>query len=138
MNRIKLDSHHLKVISLFEGLTNVSCKDCVREADRIVFVVPENQASKAVGKKGVNVHRLEKALKRKLKIIEYNPEVIEFTKNVIYPLKAKEVSEQDGQIVITPADLQTRGHLIGRNAKQLRATESIIKRHFPINEVRVI
>jgi NusA-like KH domain protein len=138
MNKIKLDSDHLKIISLFQSLTQVSCRDCIEDGERIVFVVPQNQASKAVGKRGMNVRRLEKALKRKLKIVEYNPEVTEFTRNVIYPLKAKEVAEQDGQVVITPPDLQTRGHLIGRNARQLKATEALIKRHFQIRELRVI
>jgi N utilization substance protein A len=138
MNRIKFDSDTMKLISLFESLTKVSVKDCIPDAGRVIVVVPHGQASIAVGKNGSNVRRLERMLNRKLKIVEFNSEVTEFTKNIIYPLKAKEVCEQNGEVIITPPDLQTRGYLIGRNATQLRATEALIKRHFPITEVKVI
>jgi N utilization substance protein A len=138
MNKIKFDNDIMKIISMFESLTRVDVKDCVVEPERIVVIVPQNQASKAVGRNGANVRKLESILNRKLKIVEFNSELTEFTKNLIYPFRAKEVSEQNGEVTITPIDLQTRGHLIGRSAKQLRATENLIKRHFGIREVKVV
>lgn len=138
MNRIIFDTEHMKIMSLFESITHVNAKDIVSEPERLIVIVPQNQASKAVGRSGVNVKRLENALKRKLKIVDFNSDVLEFTKNLIYPSKAKEVAEQNGAIIITSPDLQTRGYLIGRNARQLRTFESIIKRHFPITKLKVV
>ncbi|MFH0978433.1 MAG: NusA-like transcription termination signal-binding factor [Candidatus Woesearchaeota archaeon] len=138
MNRIKFDTDLMKIISIFQSITMVSVKDCIAEPDRITVVVAEGEASRAIGPKGSTARRIEQALNRKLKIVEFNSDVKQFTRNLIHPLKAKEISEQDGKIIITSPDLQTRGYLIGRSAKQLRAFEGIIKRHFPITEVKII
>jgi N utilization substance protein A len=137
MNKIVFDTDLMKIIAMFESITHTNVKDCISEPDRLIFIVNENQVSKAVGKNGANVRRMEQALKRKLKIVEFNSDGQQFTRNLIYPLKAKDVQEHDGIIVITSPDSQTRGYLIGRNAKQLRGYEAIIKRHFPIKEVKV-
>ncbi|MFH1510300.1 MAG: NusA-like transcription termination signal-binding factor [Candidatus Woesearchaeota archaeon] len=136
--RVRFDTQSMKLISLFQSITGVSVKDCIVEDDKVTLIVPQGDASRAVGRNGVNVRRLELSLNRKLKIVEFNPDVVEFTRNIIYPLKAKEVVESSGALIITPPDLQTRGYLIGRNASKLRHTESLIKRHFDITELKVV
>lgn len=136
--RVKFDMQTMKLISIFQSLTGVLVKDCVVEDERITMIVPQGDASRAVGKNGANVRQLESSLNRKLKIVEFNPNVVEFAKNIIYPLKAREVVESNGSLIITPPDLQTRGYLIGRNASKLRHTESLIKRHFGISELKVV
>jgi hypothetical protein len=50
----------------------------------------------------------------------------------------KEIAEEDGVFILTPVDLKTRGMLIGRNATNLRAFESIVQRYFPVKEIKVI
>ena len=138
MNKIIFDSQTMKIIMLFSNITQVDAKDCVLEPERIIFIVPEHQISKAVGKGGANVRRLEEALKRKLKIVEFNSDLKEFTRNLIYPAKAKDIVEHDGELTITSPDFETRGYLIGRSAHQLHSFESVIKRHFPISKLKVV
>jgi len=138
MNKVKFDSEVMKVIAAFQGIARVDVKDCIVEPEKIVFIVGENQGSRAVGKQGIYAKQMEKAFNRKIKIVEFNSDVLEFAKNLIYPLKAKEVTEKEGIVTITPPDLQTRGYLIGRSATTLRSFERLIKRHFPITELKVI
>lgn len=138
MNKIKFDLDSMKFLSLFQSITHTNVKDCIVESGRMTFVVPQGEIGKAVGKNGVNVKKLEKALNRKIKIVEFNPEIIQFIKNLVYPLNVMDVTEEDGKVIITPSDSKSRGLLIGRNAQNLRGYEGIAKRYFKINELRVI
>ena len=136
--KIKFDIDVMKFISLFGKITKVDAKDCFKQENKIVFIVNEGMAGKAVGKKGMNIKKLENLFKKKIKIIEYNPDLIEFVKNVIHPLGAKEITEDGGIVTIIPVDSQTRGYLIGREAVNLRAYENIVKRYFDIKEIKVV
>lgn len=125
-------------MSLFETMTGAKLKDCfIDDLKQTVFVVGEGQIGKAIGHKGNNVKRLENILKRKIKIIEFNNDFIQFLKNTIYPIQAKEITEESNIITITPADSKSRGYLIGRGAVNLRNYEKIVKRYFNIAEIKV-
>ena len=58
----------MKIMSLFETLTQAKLKDCIFD-ERIIFIVEENQIGKAIGKNGVNVRKIESALNKKVKIV---------------------------------------------------------------------
>ncbi len=136
--KIKFDIDIMKFISLFEKITRVNAKDCFKQNERLVFIVPEGKAGMAVGKKGMNIKKLESMFRKKIKIVEYDPDLIEFVKNVIHPLGAKEITEDEDVVTIIPVDSQTRGYLIGREAVNLRAFEEIVKRYFEIKEIKVV
>lgn len=136
LNKIKFDINTMKFISMFESLTLAGVKDCFQQGERIIFIV--NDIGKALGKGGSNIKRIENAIKKKIKIVEFNPDVLIFVQNAIYPLKVKDIREENKVITIIPPDSQTRGYLIGRGAVNLRRTEEIIKRHFDIDEIKVV
>ena len=136
--KIKYDINLMKFISLFESITRSDVKDCFEAGERLVFVVKEGNIGKALGKGGSNVKRLERVLKKKLRVIEFNPDMIRFIQNVIFPLKVKEIKEEDGIVTIIPPDSQTRGYLIGRGAGNLNITKDITKRYFEIKDIRVV
>lgn len=138
MLKIKFDINLMKTISLFENITKASVKDCIEQGERLVFIVKQGDMSKAIGPKGQNIHKLEGMLKKKIKIVEYSDDLIEFVKNVVSPIKPDEVAEEDGIINIIPADSNSRGLLIGREAINLRGFENIVKRYFPITEMKVV
>jgi len=129
----------MKLISLFETLTQAAVKDCfVDNKEVLTFIVAENEMGKAIGKGGSNVHRIEKALNRKIKIVEYNPDLLKFVENAIYPLKARQIVQVDDIVEITPSDHLTRGYLIGRAAVNLHNTEKVVQRFFPIQKIKVL
>lgn len=135
--RIKYDVDSMKFMSLFESITKAKLKDCVVRDNFILFIVQPGEIGRAVGAKGVNVRKLERLLKKRVKIVEFDPEPVNFIKNLIHPLKVKEITEEDGVYTLVPVDLKTRGMLIGRNASHLRAYEEVIKRYFPVQELKV-
>jgi N utilization substance protein A len=136
--RIKYDFTLIKFISMFESLTKASVKDCFTQEDRIVFIVRENQIGLALGKGGSNIRRLEGLFKKKIKIAEFSPDLLQFIRNLEYPLEIKEITEKEGIVTITPPDSRTRGYLIGRAAVNLRNVEEIARRYFEVKSIRVV
>jgi N utilization substance protein A len=135
---IKIDAETIKTISLFESITKAHVKDCFEFGERLTFIVGEGEAAKAVGKKGANVVKLERMLKRKLKIAEYSPDMLTFIRNFIYPLKATDISQEGEIVTITGPDTNTKGLLIGKNAANLRALEEVVRKFFDVEEIKVV
>lgn len=136
--KIVYNKEMMGLMRIFEQITHANLKDCfVDDNSLLTFIVTENQIGKAIGKKAVKVKMLEKALKRKVKIAEYSEDVLQFVKNAIFPLKAENISQEGDIITIQSSDTKTKSLLIGRNAQNLRNLESIVKRYFSIEEIKV-
>lgn len=138
MTKIVLDKITLQTIALFEQMTGAHVRDCVPSDEQIVFVVHEGEMAKAIGRGGQHVRNLEYKLKKRVKIVEFNSDIIQFAKNVVAPLELKEAKLEDTTLFLAAKDLKTRGLLIGRGASNLRLFEAIVQRYFPIKEIRVI
>lgn len=134
----KYDNEVIKIMSLFDSITQAKLKDYFEDDNGLpVFVVHPKEIGKAVGKKGANVRLLEEKLNRKIKIIEFNPNVQNFVRNLVYPLKLENAEKEGSVLRLQPSDPKTRSLLIGRAAKNLRNIEKIIKRYFEIDEVKI-
>lgn len=128
----------MKFISVFEQVTQANAKDALKDNERLIFIVEENQIGKAIGKGGINIRKLEAKFNRKIKIVEFNPDVLQFIKNLVYPLKLKDIKEDNGVITLFGPDAKTRGQLIGRERQNLRQILQIVKRYFVIENIRVV
>lgn len=140
MERIKYDMDLMKTMSLFENVARCPLKDSfVDKNETLVFVVDEEYMSRAIGREGANVKRLEKLLNRKIKILGYTPELVKFMGNVLYPLRVNGIREEEGIITIDGSDMRTKGLLIGKNAQNLKNNLWIVQRYFNnIKEIKVI
>jgi NusA-like KH domain protein len=133
----------MQAMTLFENITHAKVKDYFEDPvqGRLVFIVLPGELWKALGKESSNVKRLENAFKKKIKIVEFSDDILKFISNMAHPLKVKNVSrdETDNEIVIVDGgDMQTRGLLIGRNAKNLRNLEKNVRRFFEVKEIKVV
>ncbi len=139
--KIKYDSSAMKSMSLFENVTHAKLKDCFTDEklNTLTFVVQPGQLGRALGKKASNVRSLEKKFQKRIRIIEFHPDKIEFIRNMILPLKAESLEEdEEGVVTLKGADTKTKGLLIGRNAQNLRNLESNVRRYFDVKEIRVV
>jgi len=125
----------MQYISLFESLTAAKVKDCIVN-EQILFIVNENDMGKAIGKQGSNVKRIENMMKKRIRLVEFNNDIVQFVQNLIYPINAKEIKEEAGIVNIYCNDIKSKGMLIGRDRHNIKFTNSVVKRFFN-NEVRV-
>ncbi len=134
MTKIKYDINLIKFISLFETLTRARVKDCI-DSNILMFVVKQGEIGKAIGKKASNIKKIENILKRKIKIVEFNDDVVVFVKNLIAPLKAEKITKEDNVITISDVNNQTKAKLIGRESKNLKEYKKIVSRYFDIKDI---
>jgi transcription termination/antitermination protein NusA len=140
MVKIRYTQELLGIMSFFTKITRVAPKDCFEDNFKtLTFVVPHDQLGRALGKKAANVKKLEKLLKRRLRLIGWHQEVIQFVRHLIHPLRPATVEEEGNIIYIKDNDKKTKSLLIGRNAQNLRNTEAIVQRYFSdITEIKVV
>lgn len=137
MNKIILSPEHIKFISLFAKITTIGARDCIIDDKTIVFIVNEGNGSKAIGRNGINAKKLENIFKKRVKIVELNLDLKSFIINLCYPLKDLEIEDKEGDITITGKDTKTKALLIGRDSQNLQKLESIAKRYFKFNQIKV-
>ncbi len=133
MARVKLDQEAMGYSSVMERITNVHVKDCFREEDIIYFVVATGDLGKAVGKGGIVVRNVQEQLGKRVRVIEFRENPVDFVRNVIYPLVPEEVVETEGGIVIRDRSTKTKSLLIGRNGKNLSFINKAVHRFFDKN-----
>ena len=125
----------MKLMTLFESVTGAKVKDCIQN-DKLVFIIEENDMGKAIGKNGANIKKMEGMLKKKIKLVEFSSDITQFVRNMIYPIVAGVVKEDD-VIKIQGKDAGTRAMLIGRERQNLNTINEIAKRYFDIKEIKV-
>ena len=128
----------MKIMDCFTRITDARLKDCfIDDNSMLHFIVEENDIGKAIGRNGSRAKMVENILNRKIKIVEFNSDVLQFIKNTVFPLRIRGIENNSGEIVIDASDLKTRGLLIGRSAANLRNLELIVKRYFDIKVIKV-
>jgi len=134
---VKINQESMKIITLFENKTRSNVKDFFEYNDILIFIVKEGQASKAVGKNGINVKNLSNLLRKKIKVVEFNSQPVSFIKGFIYPIGAEEITQEEGVIVIKVASTREKGLLIGRESRNLNKLKEIVKRYYGIEEIKI-
>ena len=127
----------MKLITLFESMTGANVKDCISN-DKLVFVVEESEMGKAIGKNGVNIKRVENKLRRKIKLVEFSSDALQFVKNMVYPVEIFDVKQENEGITIYAKDTHTRAMLIGRERQNISHLSDIVKRYFDVKEIKVM
>ena len=126
----------MQYISIFESLTAAKVRDCIVN-EQMLFIINENDMGKAIGKQGSNVKRIENMMKKKIRLVEFSSDVKQFVKNLISPIQAKDIKEEEGIVSIYCNDVKSKGMLIGRDRHNINFVNDVVKRHFGINEIKV-
>ncbi len=137
MGNITYDSDSMKLIMLFESMTRAKVKDCIQD-EKIVFVIEQGDMGKAIGKSGANIRRMETQLKKKIRLVEFSSDVLQFVRNVIHPIEALGITQDSGIITIHGKDTSARAMLIGRERKNINHITQIVKRYFDVKEIKVV
>jgi N utilization substance protein A len=132
---VRLNNEETKKILFFQQITGAAARDCVEDNEIMVFVVAEGDIGRAIGKGGRNIGALERAMRKKVVLIEYSSDPIKFTENIFFPTSLK-VSIDDKKVTIA-VDNEERKHVIGKEVKKIKLARMLLERHFGINEIKV-
>ena len=134
-----IDMQDMRHLNLFEKITRIRTRFCFKYNENIIFCVPKNFVSKAVGEGGKNVKKLGEILRRRIKIITA-PNGIEdvkvFFESVVSPTTFKELEVKGNEIIIT-AGSQSKAALIGRNKRRILELQKIAQDFFG-KELKVV
>lgn len=133
---MKLSAEEIGYIALFEKITGATAKDCItdEEENKILFVVKKGDMGLAIGKKGANIQRVRQAIVKKIEVIEYSEDPVEFVKNIFHPLRVNNVSISNN---VARVDLDDRDKVaIGR--RNIQKAKMLAERHHNISSIIII
>lgn len=134
---MKLDIRFIRYLNLFERETRVRTNNCFEYNNAIIFAVPPQLVSRAIGENGRNVKRISEILGKKIKVISLPYRgIADFIIRVIEPVTFKNLEIQGDEIVIN-AGRQSKAALIGRNRARLDELNNIAKEYFG-KEIKII
>ena len=132
----KLVFQDIQYINIFEQITKVRASDCFTYGFYLIFVVPKGLLSKAIGQQGNNAKRLSSVLNKKLKIISFSGNKEEFIKDILAPIKFKEL-KLEGNTLSIKAGPQSKALIIGKNSSRIKELKGILERYFKVNVIKV-
>jgi N utilization substance protein A len=143
MPEIKLSSDELSLMSMFQGMTGATARDCVidEKRNRVIFVIAKGQMGLAIGKDGASVKKIERTVRRPVEVVEWADDVEGLVKNSLGARFVQEVRVSDrldgtkGVVVIV--DSRKKGAVLGLGGKNAEKVRLLARRYFDINNVQI-
>jgi len=142
--KIKLTSDELRLMSLFQNVTNAMARDCIvdNRMDRVIFVVNKGQMGLAIGKGGTTIKQLQNVVTKKVELVEYSDDAPEFIGKVLNSEMIQEIqiSERtDGtRQAIVIVDPRKKGVVVGKEGRNAEKARLLAKRYFQISNVLIV
>ena len=142
--KIKLTPEEFSYLSLFQTITTAVSRDCIIDdkMERVIFVVHKGQMGMAIGKGGTNIKQLQNAITKKIELVEYADNPINFIKNIFNSNMVQDVriSERESGIknAIVVVDMKKKGLVVGKDGRNVDKARMLAKRYFNINNVLIL
>lgn len=142
--KIKLTPEEFSYLSLFQTITTAVSRDCIIDdkMERVIFVVHKGQMGMAIGKGGTNIKQLQNAITKKIELVEYSDNPINFIKNIFNSNMVQDVriSERESGIknAIVVVDMKKKGIVVGKDGRNVDKARMLAKRYFNINNVLIL
>jgi len=133
-----IDMKMMRYLNLFARITRIPTTNCFVYNNTIIFAVPQEKISMAVGKNGANVRKLGETLRKKIKVIGMaeKENIEKFISSIVEPVGFTKVEVRDGEVVIT-AGRENKASLIGRKRVREQELTGILNKFFGITKLRI-
>lgn len=139
------DMQFIRYINLFGRVTRVSAKHCFAYNNMLVFVVPNSEVERAIGKDNSNLKRLSDILSKRIRIVS-EPRGIKdiqgFISTIVSPTKFQALEIITGangkEVVITSGGRESKALLIGRQRAREDELKSVLDQYFGIKNLRIL
>lgn len=141
MGEITISEDDMRLIAQFENLTGAGARDCVvdEKFSRILFVINPGEMGLAIGKKGASVKKASDAFGKKVEVVEYNPDKVQFLRNCFLPVQIQTVTfeqnEEGDEVAYIEVQPEERGLAIGKEGKNIIKAKKLAFRQFDIVNV---
>ncbi|RMD45789.1 hypothetical protein D6829_01335 [Candidatus Pacearchaeota archaeon] len=137
-----IDMKLMRYINLLSKVSGVRTTKCFLYNNQIVFAVPKNLVSKAIGKGAENVRKLKSILGKRIKIVSIpssnsREEISRFVESIVEPVEFNMLNINNGVLTIS-ANRQSKAALIGRNRVREKELFEILKNSFNIREFKIV
>src|SRR3972149_6573189 len=130
-----IDMKLMRYINLLDRISRVKTRKCFVYNNIIVFAVPREMMSQAIGPGASNIMRIQEQIGKRVKIV-LEPRGIEdaqnFVREIVSPVRFKSLELKEGMLVLN-AGMTSKAALIGRNKKRLEELSEIIMNNFGLN-----
>jgi len=127
----------MRYINLFERISRVSTNKCFVYNGTIIFAVPSDLVSRAIGRDAENIKQMSDVLRKKIKVIALSDNLEKFVASIIEPYEAMKVELKDDTVLLT-ANKQNKAGIIGRNRQRQQELEDILKKFFNISKLKIL
>jgi N utilization substance protein A len=144
MTEIKLTSDELRLMSLFQSITSATARDCIidERMERVIFVVNKGQMGLAIGKGGSTIKQLQNVVARKVELVEFSDDPVEFIRNMLNAEMVGDVrisDRNDGtRQAVVVVDARKKGAVVGREGRNAEKARLLAKRYFQISSVLIV
>jgi len=134
-----INMQDMRYLNLFRRLSGISTRHVLQYNQMIIFCVPKNLVSKAIGENGRNIKKMSEILGKRIKVIPI-PKGAEhakpFIEAIVSPVKFRDLEIKDNEMILN-AGKQSKAALIGRDKRRLIEMQKIVKDFFG-KEFRII
>jgi len=141
---IKLTAEEMRYISLFESVTGAVTRDCIIDdkVNRLIFVVRSGDMGLAIGRRGINVKRLQRMIGKTIEVVEHADTPENLIKNSLAPARVRAIkiskSPNGKKIAYVTIEPQDKGIAIGREGRNIARARILAKRYFDIDNVIIL
>ncbi|MDA4120839.1 MAG: NusA-like transcription termination signal-binding factor [Thaumarchaeota archaeon] len=143
MTEIKLSSDELSLMSMFQGMTGATPKDCIidEKRNRVIFVVAKGQMGLAIGRDGSSVKKIERAVRRPVEVVEWADDIDGLVKNSLGAKYVQEVRVSDRldgtKGVVVVVDSRKKGAVLGLGGRNAEKVRILARRYFEISNLQI-
>jgi len=137
---VRFDTETIRLITLFENLTNAPVKDCLvnTSTNTVYFIIEEGKVGVAIGKNGNNVRNAEKVIGKNIKLFESSDDVCIFVKNLIPQANdVRVMNECEKTLIEVKIDKKNRALVIGRDRKNIKLFKELLRRNHSVDDLIV-
>jgi NusA-like KH domain protein len=128
-----INMQDMRHLNLFNQITRIQTRFCVTYNGAIIFCVPREFVSRAIGEEGRNIRRLSEILGKRVRVIQCPRGVQDirgFIGVIVKPVTFKDVEVKNNEVILTAGNTQNKASLIGRNKRRLFELQKIVKDFF--------
>lgn len=114
-------------------LTRATALDCMIDErfERVIYLIKQGDMGLAIGKKGDNIRRLQSVLGKKVEMVEFSEDLVQFISNMFKPAEVTGIEGPDPErsVKIVVRQKNDLGIAIGKGGTTIEKARLLLRRY---------